>query len=343
MESKNQFYPLKEPISNKQKKRTLQDCLDYLCNEDYENPLPCREDKIAFVSNFISEAFESSTPKILYITGNPGTGKTATIKYCMQTSAYPNKILYENCKSEAPKAFNKKKTLPRIRVLDEIETLTNLQDILSNSLSNNVSVIGLSNSHDTAFLIQQFYPNSSSLVYDSYEPPQIVTILRERTGESYQSSEDFRVISENAFLMLANRVVKERGDVRAAIQTLRRVLTDAISQKAEKLDLSLCNSLLGKSAPSATKTNLISELPLPTKLALFSISKDPSNWISLWRKYSDKIRSDTSSGPNEQLAILKDHQIIRPVKGKTPPKIIGTITHEMILNGLDDEILALIN
>lgn len=346
LKKKSKLHPLKEGIVKEIEKRTLQDCLDCLCNEKSENPLPCREDQIAFVSNFISQALEESenqTPKILYITGNPGTGKTATIKHCIKTALYPNKILYENCKSETPKIFTRKNDLPKIRILDEIETLSNLKDILTNALSLNVSVIGLSNSHDSAFLIKKYYSNFELLVYDSYDYSQIVTILRERTGESNQNDNNLRVISENAFIMLAKRVEKERGDVRAAIHTLRHILTEAISRNAEKIDLSLCHSILEQTASSSVRKNPVSELPLPAKLALFSISKDSSNWISLWRRSSEKVRSDISSGPNEQLTILQDHDIIGPLRGKTPPKIRGSITNDMIFEALGEEIIALIN
>ncbi|VVC95060.1 cell division control protein 6 homolog [Leptidea sinapis] len=48
------------------------------------NPLTCREDEIQFLESFLTEHLEKAESASLYISGQPGTGKTACLSYILQ-------------------------------------------------------------------------------------------------------------------------------------------------------------------------------------------------------------------------------------------------------------------
>ncbi|XP_041978201.1 cell division control protein 6 homolog [Aricia agestis] len=68
-------------------------------NENSLKPLVSRENEIAFLENFLYEHLESDQSGSLYISGQPGTGKTASLSYVLKLPKvkYGYQQVYVNC------------------------------------------------------------------------------------------------------------------------------------------------------------------------------------------------------------------------------------------------------
>ena len=53
-------------------------------SQGYECPLVCREKEIAAISDYLTSHLSSHTPGALYVSGLPGTGKSACLKHVLQ-------------------------------------------------------------------------------------------------------------------------------------------------------------------------------------------------------------------------------------------------------------------
>lgn len=47
--------------------------------------LPCREKEIAAISTFLKEAVGKKSPGAIYLSGVPGTGKTASVEFALRS------------------------------------------------------------------------------------------------------------------------------------------------------------------------------------------------------------------------------------------------------------------
>ena len=123
-------------LDNDDKEWTLEQLLEKLNDSFFNTPLPCREEEIQIINKFIQQTYnpkypvldphrrgrkpkgseEIPPPSLLYITGNPGTGKTECVRYCCQHSVAPSTIKYINCKTQRVDLYRETDVVPRILV-----------------------------------------------------------------------------------------------------------------------------------------------------------------------------------------------------------------------------------
>jgi Cdc6-like AAA superfamily ATPase len=277
----------------------LEKLLDNLNDNFFNTPLPCRSDEILTISEFIEKSYipdcpvydphkrgrkpralnDLPTPSLLYITGNPGTGKTECVRYCIQQARAPSVIKYINCKMQKVELYTETDpTIPRIIVLDEIEAYSDFAEIANNSLLMRYNLICISNAHENEIVIQKASGlQVQQLVFKSYTLDELVQILTSRIGGKTKS------INDTALKYLANHVMRDRGDARAAIIKLSIVIGSAIQEGLTTISFDDMTRLV-----NYQKVPIKYELPLYPQIALIAIYRSGKNWIKTFHKIISK-------------------------------------------------------
>ncbi|KAK6045497.1 ATPase, AAA family, partial [Cooperia oncophora] len=269
---------LKKPSrETKRKIETLEDFRRRLHTSEVPERMPCREEEAAEVEKFIRNAIShKGTSSAMYISGVPGTGKTATVvsvvkqlsqnKSCPKFSfvyvnamefVEPKKIfvaiynqITENEKRISAEAARRKlnrmfemsdKRRPPIVILvDELDQLcTKKQEFIYDIFnwttieSARVSVMAIANTLDLPerMLCQRITSRigAARICFQPYEFQQIECIIRDRLKESANA------IDEGAVQFAARKVAAVTGDLRRAMDLLRRAIEIAVEQGAKKL------------------------------------------------------------------------------------------------------------
>lgn len=299
MEDERQNISSKDILGDKTQSVPLEKLLDNLNNNFFNNPLPCRKHEIETITEFIDRAYNPDcpaydphkrgrkpralndlpAPSLLYITGNPGTGKTECVKYCVQQARVPSAIKYINCKMQKVELYAETDpTIPRIVVLDEIEAYSDFAEVASNSLLMRYSLICISNAHENELIIQKASGlKVEQLQFKSYALDQLVEILEERMGGPTSS------INGTALKYLAKFVMNDRGDARAAITKLSIILGSAIQEGLTSISFSDMTRMIGYQ-----KVPIKYELPLYPQIALIAIFRSGKDWIKTFHKIISK-------------------------------------------------------
>ncbi|KAL0476289.1 hypothetical protein AKO1_010902 [Acrasis kona] len=219
--------------------------------------LPCREDQITEIYTTISRAIKEQSSATMYIAGEPGTGKTASVTKAvnqvikelggkninyLSTPANAFTIVYDviqpQKKNKAKKkdhrrrlgehfqkAGSKKYTLIVIDELDfmvtrgqqEIYDFFNWPQIPNSR----VAVVGIAN---TVSLPENLMPkianrfeNTGRIVFNPYRKDEIVAILNDRV----KSLEN---LSPAAIELCAHKVASSTGDIRRGLDICRRAV-----------------------------------------------------------------------------------------------------------------------
>lgn len=260
---------------------SLQKCLDNL-NSDYGNiPLPGREEQIEKISNFIEDALTKKQFKILYISGSPGTGKTASVKHCINLATHPYEINFINCKTEKPKLITAEDNPPKLLVLDEVESLSNYQDIVTNCSRYKCCILCISNAHDKTIAISKAHStNQESIIFNSYTPDMLTNILINRMGGPCKH------VQESAINYIAKKIGQTHGDARTIINTMNFILTESINEGLEDLDLQTVVKLINQQKKPDPYKDILIELPIIEQIALVAIFRSPNKWQTEFSRLS---------------------------------------------------------
>ncbi|XP_064091799.1 cell division control protein 6 homolog [Macrobrachium nipponense] len=231
-------------------------------NSGTPTTLVCREEQISAMKDFLSKHLEKGKPGSLYISGAPGTGKTACLTSLVANMKEKQfRQIFLNCmtvKTSAsiygkivsglglqPRATEKEnsrlieKTLmssknPVLIILDEIDQLDSKnQEVLYSifewpSLKDSKLVlVGIANALD---LTDRVLPRLQArptfkpqlLHFPPYSKAEIVKILNQRIEEA--GLEDVQIIRPSAIQFLAGKVAAVAGDVRKALDVCRRAV-----------------------------------------------------------------------------------------------------------------------
>lgn len=220
--------------------------------------LPGRENELKYLQKFIGDCIDNDCSASLYISGPPGTGKTAALSLTLDKIQFDLKKVFINCTaiksartiySRIAKDLNLKpsgrtekdylnavekymtKTCNMVLlVLDEIDQLDSKnQSILytifewPSKIGFKVILIGIANALDLTDRTLPFLQIRSELKpklmhFSPYTKQQIVEIFMERLKDLN------KVFSPIAIQMLAGKVAAISGDVRRALDIGRRVL-----------------------------------------------------------------------------------------------------------------------
>ncbi|KAG0713412.1 Cell division control protein 6 [Chionoecetes opilio] len=232
----------------------------------------CREKQADEIKEFLTHHLTKNRPGSLYISGAPGTGKTASLNSHLETLELKKlKKVFLNCmtiktaaaihktiamelglsvstsEKENRQAIEKLLTTSRqpiLLMLDEVDQLDSKnQEVLYTIFEwpalprSSLVLVGIANSLDLTDRILprlQALPNSKPklLHFPPYSKPEIVKIITQRIKEANLG--DVQVIRPAAIQLLAGKVAAVAGDVRKALDVCRRAVELCSPQKASK-------------------------------------------------------------------------------------------------------------
>ena len=226
--------------------------------------LLCREEQISVLNTWLQDHLVAASPGSLYISGAPGTGKTASLTHLLSKIYTKYKYIFINCmvlKSsiaiyrEVAKQLCPKKEVKTERdalkvieasiqssgemillVLDEVDQLeTKDQTVLYTVFEwpalegSRLVLCGIANSLDLTDRVLprlQVSPayKPSLLHYPPYSKQQIMDILTARLQEGAGRDTGSPVITTRAIAFLAGKIASLSGDLRKALDVCRRAL-----------------------------------------------------------------------------------------------------------------------
>ncbi|XP_014471614.1 PREDICTED: cell division control protein 6 homolog [Dinoponera quadriceps] len=232
--------------------------------------LPGREKELDKLQEFLRKHLEEETSGSLYISGPPGTGKTASLSKIMQQPEFKSqfKSVYVNCTTmkSAPAIYekiiqelsisksgkNKKANIEKylkskhkmlLLVLDEIDQLESRKQAVLYSIfewpslmNSKLILIGVANALD---LTDRILPRLQArcelkptlMHFASYTKQQIVDIISMRLSRANA----INVLPSTAIQLLAGKVAAVSGDIRRALDISRRVIELAESGKVAEV------------------------------------------------------------------------------------------------------------
>jgi len=227
------------------------------------NHLLCRDEQVDIMSKWLDKHLVEGKSGSMYVSGAPGTGKTATLTHLLNTKTVEYKSIFINCmvlkssiaiyrevaKQLAPKQTPKteKDALKVIEtaitsakkmtllVLDEVDQLDSKnQSVLYTVFewpalqSSTLALVGIANSLDLTDRVLprlQVSPayKPTLLHYPPYTKLQIIEILSARLKEGGETGVH-PVITPRAIAYLAGKISSLSGDLRKALDVCRRAL-----------------------------------------------------------------------------------------------------------------------
>ncbi|XP_044580124.1 cell division control protein 6 homolog isoform X2 [Cotesia glomerata] len=260
--------------------------------------LPGRESQLLELRNFIKQHLENETSGSLYISGPPGTGKTASLSKIMLEPEFKSafKIIYVNCttmksagtiytkilqelKVPAPKSEKAGKAAIEkylrsshktvLLVLDEIDQLESKRQSVLYSVfewpsipNSNLLLVGIANALD---LTDRILPRLNARCELKPKLMHFAPYTKEQIvniiAERLREANVADVFTGVAMHMLAAKVAAISGDVRRALDISRRVVELAESQRNSVLKPSVDNCNNGGSP----KKENVEEKPVDLK------------------------------------------------------------------------------
>ncbi|CAL1678485.1 unnamed protein product [Lasius platythorax] len=233
--------------------------------------LPGREEELAKLQEFFQRHLEGRTSGSLYVSGPPGTGKTATLFKIMRQSDLRSKvkIVYINCTSMKSAAAiyakiiqatigatksgkNGKAVIERyltsksrtlLLVLDEIDQLESKKQSVLYSIfewpslpNSNLILVGIANALD---LTDRILPRLQArcelkpmlMHFAPYTKQQIFDIISARLNQANANG----IFTPSAIQLLAGKVAAISGDIRRALDISRRVVELAESHQVAQV------------------------------------------------------------------------------------------------------------
>lgn len=299
-----------------------------------------RETEFEAISGFISGCLKKEEGKSMYVSGQPGTGKSATINNVIKELNYEHTV-FINCMA-VEKAeqiytslldkFNSKIAIPKtlrwqkkkfhdfasdpskpmkLLVLDEMDQLSSksetvLYDLfdLAGSKDSRLIVIGIANGLD---LLDRVLPNLSRRNHPKqynfipYTATQIADLVKDRL-----TPEMLTKLEPSSILMCAKRISALAGDARKALDVLRGAVELAGRDRAPKVTIMHVNNVLNKTYTdrSTEDVPLQQQLVIITFILLAREEKAQNTMTVLLKKY--KTVSEKAKLPKAEDSEIKD-------------------------------------
>ncbi|UMM12887.1 hypothetical protein L5515_001439 [Caenorhabditis briggsae] len=318
--------PEKRAKKNESSDSSDSDCEsnEQLCTSSIQGALKARENEFESLKSWILESKSGKTSLSIYVSGQPGTGKTATttrvlahlgesIKSCIVNCASTNtksalfKTIFQSLdlsgkpNVEVFEEQVKKFKVPLVLVLDEIDNLANRRNEALYAafqwpvtLSYKVIILGIANSID---LTERLLPKLElgkhplkRLVFEPYTKDDIVEILNDKLKQ------EEAVVDAKAIELTARKVSAMSGDLRTALhifkqQKSRMMPMNPDSSEPPKTPVNGCREVLSimnnvYSSPLArAHLPLQPRILLAVSLALSTSKKSKFDRNSLIRAY----------------------------------------------------------
>lgn len=226
-------------------------------------PLPSREKEIEWLDNFLTECLDKQKSGSLYISGQPGTGKTASLSYILQLPKFKlgYKQIYINCTmvksaatiykricqelqlqtsgctvkacSDAIERYLTRKQKMLLLVLDEIDQLVSRGHSVLYSIfewaslrGSGVVVVGAANALDLPqrALRRLEGPRRALAPRTLHFAPYTKEQIIHIFTSALATEDNTRLFSTAALHMLAAKIASVSGDMRRALHIGRRVI-----------------------------------------------------------------------------------------------------------------------
>ncbi len=298
--------------------------------------LPHREHQIERIAKNIEPASKSRKPQNTFVYGSPGIGKTAVAKvifrkfeeYSGIKTVYVNtwdfnsaiailtKLVHELDRFIPDRGVSKNEVLDRliealkkkntglIICLDEVDQLvkkdeTALYDLLrlNQYVQNPIGLVMISNYKDIFLNVEPRIKSSldvEEIEFKPYTIQEVKDIVEERCKDAFRSA----VVENGVSLMCANHAVNRSGDVRVALELLRKASRLAEEENSDKLLVKHVKQVMPE--VKAVKMEIIKEkLEGIDKNVVEALSKNneftSTELLEEYNKNYDKIAQNTLS------------------------------------------------
>ncbi|MFH4975042.1 hypothetical protein AB6A40_001751 [Gnathostoma spinigerum] len=290
----------------------LYDVRERLHTSEVPERMPCREVEFERISSFIrSSILDGGVSQAMYISGVPGTGKTATVLQAVRRVLSENKKrtflfihvnamelmepkdVFVSIYAQIPPHNGRKVSATRARqrlnemfayfdphrlpiliLLDELDILcTKRQDIVydvfnwSANDDSRVSVIAIANTLDLPERLLDKRVASrlgaNRICFQAYDHDEIASIIRDRLR-------GLLVVDSEAVELTSRKVAALSGDLRKALDILRRGAQIAINECEKNLKMKHIQSAI-REASSTFLIELVRSLPLHSVLILRAV------------------------------------------------------------------------
>lgn len=161
---------------DKMSQSTIDDCLRVFEPSPFWSSLPCRENEIEYVHEFISSAFNSKDPKTLHLSGRPCTGKTSVVSLCAMMSMHMQNIEFLNIEEWLNGQYEIKPNKIRRLIVIDLPPHHLIPELFNFFIPLNYSIILIT--QDARINLPQFDMFFSTKInFSSYDKNQITYIL----------------------------------------------------------------------------------------------------------------------------------------------------------------------
>ncbi|XP_068620800.1 polycomb group protein Psc-like [Battus philenor] len=234
----------------------------YVNSNNLIKPLVCREKEIAWLENVLMDHLDNKESVSLYISGQPGTGKTASLRYILHLSKIKNgyKQVYVNCtmmKSatsiysrickelqlrpmgttekaclSAVEKYLKKNDKMILLVLDEVDQLDSKRQSVLYTIfewpalfSSHLVLVGIANALDlTERTLPRLQTRCSLRPLTLHFAPYTKQQIIDIFVNVLAGEDQSRIFSPVALQMLAAKIAAVSGDMRRALDIGKRVI-----------------------------------------------------------------------------------------------------------------------
>jgi Cdc6-like AAA superfamily ATPase len=203
-------------------------CLHCLGPSPFWSPLPCREREIAFVSDFIRQAFSSGEPRILVVDGHKGTGKTSALCMAAAMSRFERHIKFIDCREDSLFIESGDRMLV---ILDDFDQATHaIGDVIEFYARQKASMIFVTRlDRGISRFPQEFCPSVVS--FGKYTEEELFEILKEKIS-GFAKSVPIQILNK-----VARKAFESGGGVPAAVHNLAEILHGAVMDGKTVLDV----------------------------------------------------------------------------------------------------------
>ncbi|KAG7164448.1 Cell division control protein 6-like [Homarus americanus] len=255
--------------------RSVRQCL----NTGTPTVLLCREKQICDMQEFLTHHLTKAKPGSLYVSGAPGTGKTASLNSILDSLEVKKiKRVFLNC-MRLKTSGTIYKTIVLI-MLDEVDQLDSKhQEVLYTIFEwpalagSSLVLVGIANSLD---LTDRILPRLQArptfkpklLHFPPYTKAEIIKIINHRIQEAGLG--DVQVIRPTAIQFLAGKVASVAGDVRKALDVCRRAVELCEVKARRQAVLTPTRGSPRKSPSKRPETPRMKMVEIPQVLSIFN-------------------------------------------------------------------------
>ena len=200
---------------------------------------------------------------ILFIGGNPGTGKTALVTEVCR-DLFGSRWLYHNAMEDNRRIPQVDKELHDVLVVDEIDAFIN-PIVAMQTVDKNIKVIGIANTVDLAV-----ESGISSLVFPCYTVDDTIAIINDRIRLAIEERKSLSPVDPVIVELIARKSASS-GDLRKSLDLFKSTVIQSINSNENSLTLKHALAACQSIQQTQPVNTLISKLSLHQKVIITSL------------------------------------------------------------------------